>query len=122
MNLHVRRRRSDRQFGSPWAYLRRYAHELVTFTTAGIIMWGGFSYFATAADVETKFELLDRKIDTTAAEERKYRIENELFRLRSTNSRDPSIKAQIQRYEADLQTIDNRLRDLTNERNQKRNR
>lgn len=91
--------------------LQRYASMLITLAAAGGIVYGGLTHFATAADVEKKFNAIQIDLKIVALEARKSRIDDELFRLRS----DPANKGtqpQILRYEAELRDVTARLRDL----------
>ena len=71
----------------------------------------GINHFATAADVEKKFNALSTKIELAVMEARKARIEDELFRLR-TGPADKGTLAQIERFESELRNVNAKVRDL----------
>ena len=71
----------------------------------------GLNHFATAADVQQKFDTLTTKIDVAVMEGRKARIEDELFRLR-TGAKDKGTQAQIERFESELRNVNAKIRDL----------
>lgn len=81
---------------------------VVIFTGMAI---AGLNHFATAADVQQKFDTLTTKIDVAVMEGRKARIEDELFRLR-TGREDKGTKAQIERFESELRNVNAKIRDL----------
>lgn len=91
--------------------LQRYAQTLIALAAAGAVVYGGLTHFATAADVEKKFNVIQIDLKVVALEARKARIEDELFRLRSDSPRQ-GTQAQILRYEAELRDVSARLRDL----------
>ena len=74
----------------------------------------GMNHFATASDVKQTFNSLRVEVKIVALEGRKTRIEDELFRLRSDPKKQGS-QAQIQRFEAELRDVTQRLRDLERE-------
>jgi len=91
--------------------LQRYAQTIVVLSVAGGVLYGGFTHFATAGDVDKKFKQVAMQIDVTSARQSKERYEDELFKLRQERTTDVT-KALIQRYESKLQDINARLRDL----------
>lgn len=97
-------------------FVSKYARDM----TAVLVLVGmagvGATHFATAADVEKKFQTLRAEIKISTLESRKARIEDELFRLRSDGGNSSSTRAQIARYEAELRDISQRLRDLEKDR------
>ena len=106
----VKRRKGERE-GGFIVILQRYAQTLIALAMAGGILYGGLTHFATAADVEKKFNAIQVDLKVVALEARKARIEDELFRLRSDPARQ-GTQPQILRYEAELRDVFARLRDL----------
>lgn len=94
--------------------LQRHLQLLITISVAIGIIIGGVNHFATASDVQQKFVLIQNKVDSTAQQQRKERIENELFRLRQERKTQAN-DALIKRYESQLDDADKRLRDLDRE-------
>jgi len=91
--------------------LQRYAQTIVTICTAGLLIYGGLTHFATAGDVDKKFKEVSMKIDATSARQNRDRYEDELFRLRQQPASDVT-QALIRRYESKLEDVNARLRDL----------
>jgi len=112
----VRRRNDDE--GRPKGaliFLWRHAKDITAFLVLCMLGFSGFSYFASAADVEKKFTAVKVEIKTVALEARRQRIEDELFRLR-IGGRDKGTLAQIQRFESELRDVSARLRQLEERR------
>lgn len=97
------------------AWAGRRASELFSILLVGGALYGMATYYATAADVEKKFQNLDTKIDINTAELRKSIIADQLVRLR-TGTKGSGVEAQIKHYEAELQNVNDKLRDLERER------
>lgn len=102
------------------------AKNLVALIMLGGLIGAGFGHFASAADVNQKFRSIQAQIYSVAVEgkidsetRRRDRIQDELFRLRNGPNTKGS-RAQIQRYESQLQDSNQRLRDLEKERNRKK--
>ena len=96
-------------------YLMRHSKDIVAVLVLGSMLLAGFSYFASAADVEKKFTAVKVEIKTVALEARRQRIEDELFRLRS-GPPSKGATAQIHRYESELRDVSARLRQLEERR------
>ena len=93
-----------------------HAKDFVAVGALAAMIYGGMTHFATAADVEKKFQALKIELKVVNLQSRKERIEDELFRLRAEGGNSPSTRAQIARYEAELRDISQRLRDLEKNR------
>jgi hypothetical protein len=98
------------------AIVGRRASEIFSIILVGGALYGAHSYYASAADVDKKYERLDNKVDVGLSELRKAMIADQLVRLR-TGKKDAGTDAQIKHYESELQNINAKLRDL--ERNRK---
>ena len=91
------------------------ASEIFSIILVGTALYGVHSYYASAADVDKKYERLDSKVDVGLSELRKAMIADQLVRLR-TGKKDPSTDAQIKHYESELQNVNDKLRDLDRKR------
>ncbi len=90
----------------------KYAKDIITIAAAGALIAGAFTHFATAADVEKKFKILEISIKVVSLDSRKTYIEDQLFRLRAEGTNSPSNRAQIARFESELRDVQAKLRDL----------
>lgn len=105
------RKRGDADESIFLVLLKRYAQTFLLIGALSGMLYTGFTHFASAADVESKYKALDRKIDVARLMARKEKIEDDLFKLRSDPPR-RGTQAQIQRYETELRDVNARLRDL----------
>ena len=96
-------------------FLITHAKDVVAVCVLIGMGYAGMTHFATAADVNRKFESLKTELKVVSLEARKARIEDELFRLRG-DAQQKNSQPQIQRYEAELRDVSQRLRDLEKER------
>lgn len=116
-----RRRKTDRpKTLVGWALT--HAKDLVALILLASMGVAGYSHFATAGDVEQKFNAIQMQITAASRDARRERllasrdgVEDKLRELR--HSRSQSAKENIPHYEARLQDINERLRNL--ERNGK---
>lgn len=97
-------------------FLLTHAKDLAAVFVLIGMAYAGMTHFATAADVEKKYNSLRIEIKVSTLEGRKARIEDELFRLRSDGGKSAGTSAQIQRYESELRDVSQRLRDLEKDR------
>jgi len=104
------RRKTDKPH-TTMGWLLHHAKDLMAVCALAVMVTAGMNHFATAADVEKKFQEVRVEIKTVALEVRKARIEDELFRLRS-DPKQQGTHAQIERYEAELRDVSARLRNL----------
>ena len=119
----IKRRRSDPQNGGMLMILaKRYAQPVITLAVAAGIVMGAVSHFATAADVESKFQAiqlsirqasLDSQIAMEKAEQR--HLEDKLDELRNAPAT-RSNRAAILRYETRLDNVNDRIRSLEERR------
>lgn len=116
-----RRRKSDRP-KTLVGWMLMHAKDLVAVLVLAGLVLGGYSHFATAADVEKKFSAIQMQITQASRDAKRERllsdrdrVEDKLRELR--HSRFRSAKENIPHYEARLQDINERLRNL--ERNGK---
>ena len=96
-------------------FVWRHAKEIAAVVLLVGMVVSGSTYFATAADVDNKFNSLKVDIKKSALEGRKLNIEDALFRLRS-GPREKGTIAQIERFEAELRDVSARLRQLEERR------
>lgn len=96
-------------------FVWRHAKEIAAVVLLVGMVVSGSTYFATAADVDNKFNSLKTDIKKSALEGRKLSIEDALFRLRS-GPREKGTMAQIERFEAELRDVSARLRQLEERR------
>jgi len=111
------RRRQDESGRDKGAliFLWRHAKEIAAIVLLAGMVISGSTYFATAADVDQKFNSLKVDIKKSALEGRKLNIEDALFRLRS-GPREKGTVAQIERFEAELRDVSARLRQIDERR------
>jgi len=96
-------------------FVWRHAKEIAAVVLLVGMVVSGSTYFATAADVDNKFNSLKTDIKKSALEGRKLSIEDALFRLRS-GPREKGTMAQIERFEAELRDVRARRRQLEERR------
>lgn len=96
-------------------FVWRHAKEIAAVVLLAGMVVSGSTYFATAADVDNKFNSLKTDIKKSALEGRKLNIEDALFRLRSGPKQQGTV-AQIERFEAELRDVSARLRQLDERR------
>ena len=115
--MKMKRRRRDESGGDKGVmiFIWRYAKEIAAVVLLVGMVVSGSTYFATAADVDNKFNSLKVDIKKSALEGRKLNIEDALFRLRS-GPREKGTIAQIERFEAELRDVSARLRQLDERR------
>ena len=118
-----RRRKTDKPRPASVAWLFAHAGQIVSVIILAGFIGAGMTHFATAADVEEKFQALQQQIRFAAKDAKrerlksdKDRIEDKLRELR--NSRNPRrVRPSILHYQSRLEDINERLRDLeTNEK------